>query len=49
LSEKATDAVVQAVADLFVNYLTQNPDPGVAAPEQTLTTGAVAPKKETHA
>ncbi len=46
LSEKDTDAVVQAVADLMVSYLKRNPEAGETVPEQTTRTGAAAPKKE---
>jgi hypothetical protein len=48
LSEKDTDAVVQAVADLIVSYLKRDPEAGETVPDRTTTTGAVAPKKETH-
>ena len=48
MSEKDTDAVVQAVADLIVSYLKRNPGAGETVPERATTTGAVAPKKETH-
>ena len=48
LSEKDTDAVVQTVADLIVSYLKRNPVPRDTTSGLGPTTGADAPKKETH-
>jgi hypothetical protein len=49
LSEKDTDAVVHAVADLIVSYLKRDPDPGRIETRKRPTAGAAAPMKESNA
>lgn len=49
LSEKDTNAVVHAVADLIVSYLKRDPDPRRVETRKHPTAGAAAPKKESDA